>query len=156
MSEAVSIAVIDQLVAEKRAQIQGEKLVIAGAAPAISAKETQRLQEVIAVYSKAGLAAPSVKEAALQLRIGEAEMRRLITLLIREKTLVRMGSDDVFVHSDAVRKLAGKLGPMKGKTIDVAAFKELTGLTRKHAIPLLELLDRDRVTRKQVEILIVL
>jgi selenocysteine-specific elongation factor len=156
LSEAILTAVIDQLVAEKRAQIQGEKVVIAGAAPAISATETQRLQEVIAVYSKAGLAAPSVKEAALQLRIGEAEMRRLITLLIREKTLVRMGSDDVFVHSDAVRKLAGKLGPMKGKTIDVAAFKELTGLTRKHAIPLLELLDRERVTRKQGEIRIVL
>ena len=34
------------------------------------------------------------------------------------------------------------------RALDVAAFKELTGLTRKHVIPLLEYLDRERVTRR--------
>jgi len=33
--------------------------------------------------------------------------------------------------------------------MDVSVFKELTGgLTRKYAIPLLEYLDRERVTRR--------
>ena len=45
---------------------------------------------------------------------------------------------------------------MRGKTLDVAGFKALTGLTRKHAIPLLELLDRERIMRKQGDVRVVL
>jgi selenocysteine-specific elongation factor len=43
------------------------------------------------------------------------------------------------------------LAARKSKTsrIDVPAFKEMTGVTRKYAIPLLEYLDRERVTRRQ-------
>jgi selenocysteine-specific elongation factor len=33
-------------------------------------------------------------------------------------------------------------------TIDVAQFKALTGVSRKYAIPLLEYLDRERVTKR--------
>jgi len=41
-------------------------------------------------------------------------------------------------------------------TLDVAAFKAQHGLTRKHAIPLLEWLDRERVTRRVGDVRIVL
>jgi selenocysteine-specific elongation factor len=36
----------------------------------------------------------------------------------------------------------------KSPNIDVGRFKELTGVSRKYAIPLLEYLDRERVTRR--------
>jgi selenocysteine-specific elongation factor len=149
-------AVLARLVDAGKAQLSGEVVTVAGAAPAVSAKDAQKLQAAAAAYRNAGLAAPNVKEVGDQLRIGEAEMRRVITLLIREKTLVRMGSDDVFVHAEPLRKLSAKLGAMRGKTIDVAAFKTMTGLTRKHAIPLLELLDRERITRKQGDVRVIL
>ena len=149
LSEATLTAVVDHLVAENRVQVRGENLVISGAAPAMSPKEAQNVHGLATLYRNAGLAAPMAKQAAQQLRISEAETRRIITLLIRDKTLVRMGSDDAFVHAEALRELSAKLAAMRGKTIDVAAFKTMTGLTRKHAIPLLELLDRERITRKQ-------
>jgi selenocysteine-specific elongation factor len=38
---------------------------------------------------------------------------------------------------------------MRGREIDIATFKQLTGVSRKYAIPLLEYLDRERVTLKQ-------
>jgi selenocysteine-specific elongation factor len=75
-------------------------------------------------------------------------MRRLITLLQRQKTIIRMGSDDLFVHFDALRKLVSQMAPLRGSQIDVSRFKQLTGLSRKYAIPLLEYLDRERITRK--------
>jgi selenocysteine-specific elongation factor len=34
------------------------------------------------------------------------------------------------------------------RTIDVAKFKELAGVSRKYAIPLLEFLDRERITKR--------
>ena len=112
---------------------------------------------VTAIYRSAGLAAPSVREAAQQLRIGEAEIRRLITLLIRDKTLVRMGSDDAFVHAEALRELAGDdCRRCAERRLMWRHSKTMTGLTRKHAIPLLEYLDRERITRKQGDVRIVL
>lgn len=156
LSVGVFDAVLARVVDDGKAQLNGEAVTIAGAAPAVSAKEAQRLHAVAAAYRQAGLVAPTVKEAAQQLRMSETELRKIITLLIRERTLMRMGSDDVFVHAEALRELSAKLGAMRGKTIDVAAFKTMTGLTRKHAIPLLELLDRERVTRKQGDVRMVL
>jgi selenocysteine-specific elongation factor len=76
-------------------------------------------------------------------------MRRLITLLQRQRTIIRMGSDDLFMHSGALDRLAGQMAALRGTVMDVAGFKQLTGLSRKYAIPLLEYLDRARITRKQ-------
>lgn len=156
LHDAVFASVLERLIADDKAQVRGEVVTLSGAEPAISGKEAQKLQAAAAVYRKAGLAAPNMKEAAQQLRIAEVEMRRLITLLIREKTLLRMGSDDVFIHAEALRELTAKLAAMQGKTINVAAFKLMTGLTRKHAIPLLELLDRERITRKLGDVRVIL
>jgi selenocysteine-specific elongation factor len=156
LSAEVLAAVVDQLVAERKANLAGEVVTLAGAAPVISGKDAQKLHSIADAYLASGLAAPSVREVAQQLRMPEAEMRRLITLLLREKTLVRMGSDDSFVHAEPLKRLVARLSAMRGQAMDVAAFKALTGLTRKHAIPLLEYLDRERITRKQGEVRMVL
>ena len=76
-------------------------------------------------------------------------MRRFITLLQRQKTVIRMGSDDLFMHAGAIDALVSRMHSLRGSLLDVAAFKQLTGLSRKYAIPLLEYLDRARITRKQ-------
>ena len=130
-------------------ELRGQVIAIPGASIPNEQRDADTLQVVGAAYRTAGLAAPSVRELAEQLRISEAEMRRVITLLLRDKTLVRMGRDKAFVHADALAQLSTQLASLRGKTLDVAAFKTLTGLTRKHAIPLLEYLDRERITRKQ-------
>ena len=88
-------------------------------------------------------------ELAQKLNFKEAEMRRLVTLLQRDKTIVRMGSDNLFIHSDALTELVSKVILLRGSLMDVARFKQLTGLSRKYAIPLLEDLDRQRITRNQ-------
>lgn len=107
------------------------------------------LSAIAAAYEAAGLAAPSASEVAGNLGLSESEMRRLMTLLLREKTLVKMGSENLFMHSNALGKLCAQLRDLRGQTIDVASFKQRTGLSRKYAIPLLEYLDRERVTRKE-------
>jgi len=63
---------------------------------------------------------------------------------------VRVAEDLIF-HRAALEKLQGTLRQRKPQSdrINVAAFKEMTGLSRKYVIPLLEYLDRARVTRRQ-------
>jgi selenocysteine-specific elongation factor len=53
-------------------------------------------------------------------------------------------------HQIALLDLRHKIATLKTTTpkIDVARFKDMTGVSRKYAIPLLEYLDRERVTRR--------
>ena len=52
------------------------------------------------------------------------------------------------MHRDALVRARARMASRKGETIDVGQFKEYFGLSRKIAIPLLEWLDRERVTRR--------
>lgn len=149
-------AAIGRLLENRQIQLRGETVSLAGASLGLADKDARSMEAVSAAYRAAGLAPAPVREVAQRLRISDPEMRRLVTLLIREKALVRMGDDDTFIHAGALKELASRLAGQRGKTLDVAAFKALTGLTRKHAIPLLELLDRERITRKQGDVRVIL
>ena len=75
--------------------------------------------------------------------------QKIVTLLLRDKTLVKI-SDDLVFHRDALLDLRARVMGEKAHSpkMDVARFKDLTGVSRKYAIPLLEYLDRERVTRR--------
>jgi selenocysteine-specific elongation factor len=70
-------------------------------------------------------------------------------MLINSGVLVRIA--DLIFHQSAIEELKSALRRFKiehSPRIDVSAFKELTGVSRKYAIPLLEYLDRQRITRR--------
>jgi selenocysteine-specific elongation factor len=112
------------------------------------AVEDPTLTAIAAIYLKAGLAAPSQAEVAVMLKLKESDLRAPFTLLLREKVLVRMGSETLFIHQEALDRLRSEIKELRGQMVDVARFKQITGLSRKYAIPLLEYLDRERITRK--------
>jgi selenocysteine-specific elongation factor len=112
------------------------------------AVEDPALSAIAAIYRKAGLAAPSQAEVAAMLKLKESDLRGPFTLLLREKVLVRMGSETLFIHHEALDRLRAEIKELRGQMVDVARFKQITGLSRKYAIPLLEYLDRERITRK--------
>jgi selenocysteine-specific elongation factor len=72
-----------------------------------------------------------------------------MTLLLRDKVLIKI-SDDLVFHRTALEELRQRLAAEKLKSprLDVARFKDLAGVSRKYAIPLLEYLDRERVTKR--------
>src|ERR1041384_8021809 len=75
--------------------------------------------------------------------------RKLYNLLAAERRIVRIG--DFVFHADSIEELKSRVKAKKATNprMDVAVFKELTGgLSRKYAIPLLEYLDRERITRR--------
>lgn len=142
-------SVVRTLVREQKVQVCDETVSIFNAGDQPPDAETARLATVAQAYEAAGLAPPSVLEVAQRLDFKEVEMRRLVTVLQRNKTLVRMGSENLFIHSGALKQLTVQLTPLRGSLMDVARFKQLTGLSRKYAIPLLEYLDHQRITRVQ-------
>lgn len=69
-------------------------------------------------------------------------------ILLRERKLVRINAE-LTLHHTAVAHLRELLAARRGIRFQVPAFKEWTGVSRKYAIPLLEFLDRERVTRRE-------
>ncbi len=108
-----------------------------------------------AVYHAARLAAPTFDEALTLAAAGQTTRehgRKLLQLLLDAGTLQRV-TNELFVHRAALDQLVTDLRAYAAqhepdRLIDVAAFKELAGVSRKHAIPLLEYLDRERITRR--------
>ena len=87
-------------------------------------------------------------------------VEKVTALLLREKVLVRL--DTLVFHAEALQQLKEEVAALKGSapggraTVDVAAFKDRYGVSRKFAIPLLEYLDRERVTRRTGDVRLVL
>ena len=77
------------------------------------------------------------------------QAQQIVTLLLRDRTLVKVNEELVF-HRQALEELKAKLVEMKKTSpkLDISRFKDMTGVTRKYAIPLLEYLDREHVTRR--------
>lgn len=136
---------------EKRALIRtvGEEIHAPAAGGTSTGGEREPIDLIEGAYRKAGLTPPLPSVLAAELGIDPNEMRRRITVLLREKRIVRLGNDALCIHQEALAGLKEKMRPLRGQWLDVAQFKELAGLTRKYAIPLLEYLDRERVTRQE-------
>lgn len=143
-------AAVQLLTEQKKLSVQGEFVKKAGAEITLAPEEVRAKEQIVQAFAKAGLAVPSVKEVLAQLKIETARAEKLLQILLREKALVRVSADLIF-HHEALENLSGLLAQYKkskGERIGVPAFKELTGVTRKYAIPLLEHLDRQRLTRR--------
>jgi selenocysteine-specific elongation factor len=82
----------------------------------------------------------------------------VVALLVRQKVAVKIGG--LYFHQAALDELKSEVRALKtagpDAPVDVASFKERYGISRKFAIPLLEYLDRERVTRRAGEARVVL
>jgi len=92
---------------------------------------------------------PALKDVLASLKVDKSRAQKIVTLLLRDKILVKISEDLVF-HRNALRDLRKQMSAEKLKSpkIDVARFKDIAGVSRKYAIPLLEYLDREHVTRR--------
>jgi selenocysteine-specific elongation factor len=137
------------LVAEKKLQLSGELVHAVGRGVVMKDEEAEAKKIIERAFSTAGLKVPALKEVLAGLPIDTARAQKIVTLLLRDKVLVKI-SDDLVFHRDALDQLRRMVIAQKPKSprIDVAQFKDLTGVSRKYAIPLLEWLDRERVTRR--------
>ncbi|HWZ83654.1 MAG TPA: selenocysteine-specific translation elongation factor [Terriglobales bacterium] len=142
-------AVIDQLLRDKKLEAAGELVHLTGRGVVMKDDESESKKMIEQAFASAGLKVPSLKEVLASLKVDKVRAQKIVTLLLREKILVKI-SDDLVFHQSALSDLRQKVAALKPATpkIDVAGFKDLTGVTRKYAIPLLEYLDRERVTRR--------
>ncbi len=141
--------VLRQLVERKLIVVSGEIIRLGSHKIVLKEDEAQAKQQIARAFEKAGLTVPSVKEVLQKLPLERLRAEKILQILIQEGALVRVSEELVF-HSTTLRQLRHLLAQFKLRNdrISVSAFKDLAQVSRKYAIPLLEYLDRERVTRR--------
>jgi selenocysteine-specific elongation factor len=149
LSPEVFAAVLDALVREKKIEVAGDLVRLPGHGVTMKDEEAESKKKIEDAFASAGLKVPALHEVLAGLKIDKARAQKIVTLLLREKSLIKI-SDELVFHRTALDQLRRQIAAhkVKSSTIDVAAFKDMTGVSRKYAIPLLEFLDRERVTRR--------
>src|SRR5262249_39985076 len=140
--------VFDALVAAAKDLVaEGEVIRTKGHKVILKEDEEQARASIERAFEEARLAVPPKLGVLGKSGVEAARARSLLQILLREKRLVRI-SDDLVFHRTAIENLRAALAPRRAQRFNVGTFKEWTGISRKYAIPLLEFLDREKVTRR--------
>ncbi len=148
-SAEVFAAALDLLVREKNIEAVGDLVRLPGQGVVMKDEEAESKKKIEEAFAAAGLKVPALHEVIAGLKVDKSRAQKIVTLLLRDKMLVKV-SDELVFHRSALEQLRRSVAAQKAKSpkMDVATFKELTGVSRKYAIPLLEYLDRERVTKR--------
>jgi selenocysteine-specific elongation factor len=143
-------AALEDAVAAGKLAVAGDLVKRAGRSIDLQPKEARAKEQIEREFARAGLSTPGVEQVLASVPVELAQAQKLFELLVRERVLLKIGSD-VVLHRDAVQRLTKLLADYKkrrGDRLAVADFKELAGVSRKFAIPLLEYLDRSGLTKR--------
>ena len=148
-SSEIFAAAVDRLVRDRKIEVAGDLLRLPGHGVAMKDEESESKQKIEEAFAAAGLKVPALHEVIAGLKVDKTRAQKIVTLLLRDKLLVKVSEELVF-HRGALEELRRTVAAqkVKSKKMDVTLFKEMTGVSRKYAIPLLEYLDRERVTRR--------
>jgi selenocysteine-specific elongation factor len=141
---------LERLSGSRRITLQEETVSLHGREVELSEAGRQIRESIENAFLGAGFQPPSLSELPASVPAQPEEVRKIYFWMLKEKILVKV-SDDLAYHRSTLAEMKAKIRASftPGAKFGVAEFKELFGLTRKHAIPLLEFLDRERLTRRQ-------
>jgi selenocysteine-specific elongation factor len=142
---------------EKENKIVAEKDTIRAAAHnlELSAEEKTLREKLQKIYRTAKLEVPKLEDALNDsinnTKLDKTHARKIFQLLLNSGEIVKI-SDEFYFNKKEIENLIAKLRQSASETtdclIDVLKFKDIAGISRKYAIPLLEYFDRERITRR--------
>jgi selenocysteine-specific elongation factor len=138
---------LKDLVESKEISVERDKLRLSTHRVSLRDDQKRLKNEMEGLFARGGLQSPSLKELASKLSSDESEVRSVVQLLIEEGTIIKT-KEDIYFHRDAVGKLKEELIRFlrEHHEITTSQFKELTGVSRKYAIPLMEYFDNSKIT----------
>jgi selenocysteine-specific elongation factor len=148
-SPEVFDAVAAILLRENKIEVAGDLVRLPGLGVVMKDEEAAARKNIEEAFGQAGLKVPALQEVIAGLKVDKGRAQKIVTLLLRDRVLIKV-SDELVFHRAALDELRRQIAAYRVKSpkIDVAQFKELAGVSRKYAIPLLEYLDREHVTRR--------
>jgi selenocysteine-specific elongation factor len=149
VDERVFAHLVGALQAEGVLAAERDKVRLAAHTVRLSGEQQRAVDQVEGDFLKAGPAPPSVDEALGRAGLAGGEENELFQVLLDGRRLVRV-KESLFFHTDALEAIQDRLVALlkERKEIGPADIKDLLGISRKYAIPLLEYFDGRRVTAR--------
>jgi len=113
----------------------------------LAGEEDALHQSIAAIYGQAGLAPPSLSDVISGFKEARPKAQSIIKLMIKEGELIKINEELCFARAalDQLRENYKTQLTRDGQATP-ATFKDLTGLTRKYIIPLMEYFDTSKLT----------
>lgn len=145
--ERVFASLLATLEAEGVVKTERDKVRLTAHEVRLSAEQQRAVDRVEEEFLRAGAAPPSPEEALAHAGLRGDEEHELFQVLVQGGTLVRV-KESLFFHARALETIQEKLVALlrERKEIGPGDIKDLLGISRKYAIPLLEFFDARRVT----------
>jgi selenocysteine-specific elongation factor len=142
-------ALLARLAKERKIAVESDLVRLAAHRIVLREDEQQARDKMVSAFQQASLKVPGLRDFLPKLSIDPGRAGKLLQVLLREGVLVRV-SDDLVFHATSIAELKQLLASHKQQSdrINVPEFKDLAGISRKYAIPLLEYLDREKITRR--------
>jgi selenocysteine-specific elongation factor len=137
------------LVEEKKIAAEKETLRLFSHAITLKKEEKDLRQKIVLLFARARLQPPTVKEVMAELGVSETELKPVLQLLTKEGTLVKV-KEDLYFHCQALEELEGRIVSFlqQNREMTPPQFKEISQVSRKFAIPLLEHFDGKKLTMR--------
>jgi selenocysteine-specific elongation factor len=145
----VFAAILDRAVEQKELQILKDLVASFGRKVSLDESQEALASRIEEFLSRSGVGTPGLEDLARQMKEPVEKTRGILYLLVRQQKAVKI-AEDYFLHTRTWQELKEKIRNLKSsrKTFSVPDFKALFGISRKFAIPLLENLDREGITRR--------
>jgi len=140
---------LSALIEEKKILAEKETLRLFSHTISLKAEEKDLHKKIVLLFAKARLQPPTVKEVVSELGASENELKPVLQLLTKEGTLVKV-KEDLYFHRQALEELEGRMVSFlqQNKEMTPTHFKEVSQVSRKFAIPLLEHFDGKKLTMR--------
>jgi selenocysteine-specific elongation factor len=137
------------LIEEKKIVAEKETLRLFSHAITLKEEEKDLRQKIVLLFARARLQPPTVKEVMAELGVSETELKPVLQLLAKEGTLVKV-KEDLYFHRQALEELEGRMVSFlqQNREMTPPQFKEISQVSRKFAIPLLEHFDGKKLTMR--------
>ncbi len=141
--------VVERLAARGAVKTLKETISLSTHSIILSPEDEKTMECIEVAYRRSGLNPPELEDVVRLEGLDGRRTSRVFHLLLASGRLTKIRDGTVF-HAEAIESLKKKLWELRPgqKVIDISSFKELTGTSRKTAIPLLEHLDSMKVTRR--------
>jgi selenocysteine-specific elongation factor len=138
---------IKTLVSTGRVREEGKAFALSGFQKTLSPREEKLLERLEEMAVRGKFHSVPIQAVQDELHLSSQALDKLLEILIERKKIVQ-GAEGFFLHSPWLDELIGRVRGLGRSELTVTEFKAMTGLSRKYAIPILELLDRLGVTRR--------
>ena len=138
---------LPRLAAEKILVVDGDLVNLPGRSAELTGQESDLSNRIQQAFDEAGLTPPSPAELGRQLGAKPQILEGVIRYLVERRRLVRLPGE-LIIAASAIDRVTEDLHGGALERFKVPAFKQLYGISRKWAIPILEHLDSVGVTRR--------